>query len=185
MADENEQQLTDAIVGDGDDRAAGTGGGAMLWIVVAVVMVLGAGGGFLAGRILNAGPATADAGEPTPAEEPADRTPAKEGELAYFPIPSVTINLNEQRLNRHVKATISLGVDAANADEVQSVLDKRMAEVTDWLNIYLSGCTLEDVRGPKNLRRIQREISEALNSRFWGEQKPKIEKVLLTEWHVQ
>ncbi|HET6427279.1 MAG TPA: flagellar basal body-associated FliL family protein [Phycisphaerae bacterium] len=189
MAEENEQQLTDAIMGDGDgdgDGGGRAGGGAVtLWIVLGGVMVLGAGGGFLASRFLGAAAAKADAAEPDRADEAPDRAPAKGGEMAYFPIPSVTINLNEERLNRHLKATISLGADPRHADEVKSLLDKRMVEVTDWLNIYLSGCTLEDVRGPKNLCRIQREIAEALNGRFWPEQKPRIERVLLNEWHVQ
>jgi len=184
MADEDEQQLTDAIVGGGDDHAGG--GGVMLWIVLGAVMALGAGGGFVVSRFIGAGSSTASAGEAAPpASQPPDRAPVQEGELAYLPVPSVIANLNEERLSRNLKVTISLAVDARDEGEVRKLIEKRMVEVTDWLNIYLAGCTLEDVRGPKNLRRIQREIAENLNNRFWPEQKPRIEKVLLKEWHVQ
>lgn len=107
------------------------------------------------------------------------------GERVYLEVPSVVANLNEEGLNRHIMATINLAVNARNADEVWSLLDRRMAEVSDWLNIYLSGCMVEDVRGPENLRRIQREIADARNGRFWPKQKPRIEEVLLREWHVQ
>ncbi|MHC4716377.1 MAG: flagellar basal body-associated FliL family protein [Planctomycetota bacterium] len=184
MADENEQQLTDAIMGEGGDQA-GADGGAMIWVVLVVVVVIGAGGGFLTGRMINATPAQAEADEPRPDRPEAADAGKVEGELAFFHFEPITANLNEERLRRFIRAKISLAIRKESMSQAESVLNRRIDELTSWLNIYLSGCTLDDVRGPKNLRRIQREIRELLNDRLWPDQKPLIEKVLLNEWHVQ
>lgn len=184
MADENEQQLTDAIMGDGGG-SAGPKGGPMIWVVLAVVLVIGAGGGFLASRMMDTGPSEVGAEEPAPMPVGVPQPRANSGEMGFFQFESITVNLNEERLRRFIRAKISLAIEKDELGEATKLLEQRMEQVKSWLNIYLAGCTLEDVRGPKNLRRIQREIAEMLNERLWPDRKPVIREVLLNEWQVQ
>jgi flagellar basal body-associated protein FliL len=55
----------------------------------------------------------------------------------------------------------------------------------NWLTIYLSSQTIEDIGGDKNLRRIQSQILDAFNERLFPNTKPKIKEVLFKEFAVQ
>jgi flagellar basal body-associated protein FliL len=95
------------------------------------------------------------------------------------------VNLDEPRLARYIRASIVLAVRGENFKAVSELVDKKKPELKSWLTVYLAGCSLEDVRGPKNLNRICREVREAFNEQLWPGGKPLIEKVLLKEFAVQ
>jgi flagellar basal body-associated protein FliL len=58
-------------------------------------------------------------------------------------------------------------------------------EMNNYLIIYLSNLSLEEVRGEKNINRVLREVQDSLNDRLWPGGKPLISKVSLKEWIVQ
>jgi flagellar basal body-associated protein FliL len=55
----------------------------------------------------------------------------------------------------------------------------------NWLTIYLASQTVEDMRGDRNLKRIQSEILEALNEKLFPNAKPQIKRVLFKEFAIQ
>ncbi len=187
MAEEQEEQqqsqqddesVTDALV---TEKKGGLSG--MLKFALPVVVVIAsAGGGFLASR-LNFGsesPPTAEAQEQSP--RAASRT---DENYSYYDLESITVNLNEPRLTRHLSATLVLVVDNKDYETVAKEVEKKMPQLKSFLIVYLSDRTLEEVRGAENLNRILREIQDSLNDRLWPEGRGLIRRVDYKQWVVQ
>jgi len=80
---------------------------------------------------------------------------------------------------------MTLAFKPENFKLATETIEKRLPELRSRLTVYLSGCTLEDVRGPKNLNRIRREIQDSLNRDLWPGGNPLIEEVFFKEFVVQ
>jgi flagellar FliL protein len=187
MADEPEEQAAEAVDeaegGEGEDQPV-----SRLWLLIlAAAVVLGAGSGFGTARLL------LGFGGPPPARQ--DQAPAAEpqpgseqqgqGDLAYYDFEAIVANLDEPRLARYIRATITVAIRAEDYKVATELIDKKQPELRSWLTVYLSGCTLEDVRGPKNLNRIRREIQDAFNQQLWPNARPLIEMIFFKEFAVQ
>lgn len=152
------------------------------------IVCIGVTGGYAVGKLFNSPSPSEDQSEPVATE---DKTPAEssedadEEEMVYLDFEPITVNLNEPRLGRYVRATLVLAVTTENSTVVMGVMEKRMPELKNWLTLYLSGCTLEKVRGPSNLNRIRREILDSFNQQLWPDQKPLISQVLFKEFAIQ
>ncbi len=120
-----------------------------------------------------------------PAEESAAGESRSDVQYTYYEMEPIIVNLDEPRLARYIRASVVLAVRGENYKAVTELAEKKKPEMKSWLTVYLAGCTLEDVRGPKNLNRICREVQEAFNQELWPNSKPLIEKVLLKEFAVQ
>lgn len=165
----------------------------LIIIAVAALVAIGA-AAFVGGTMANkAGADPAAQAESQPAndaeavsaeEQHGDGAHKGDSQFGYVDMEPIIVNLDEPRLARYVRANITLAVKG-DAKPVAEIVEKKMPELKSWLTVYLSGCTLEDVRGPKNLNRICREIREAFNDQLWPGAKPQIEKVLLKEFAVQ
>jgi flagellar basal body-associated protein FliL len=179
-------------------------------IAVLAILISAAAGNFV-GKLLSAVPAAAQAKTPEEqsgdAEAPAEpekkeetkaegghggKDGAKEaahmpgkGELGYYDMEPITVNLDEPRLARYVRASIVLAFESQDYAAACKLLDRKKPDLKSWLTIYLAGCTLEDVRGPKSLNRISREVLEAFDDQLWPDGKPKITKVLFKEFTIQ
>ena len=57
--------------------------------------------------------------------------------------------------------------------------------LTNWLTIYLASLGLEDIRGDRNLKRIQAQILDAFNDQLFPDEKPKIKRILFREFAIQ
>jgi hypothetical protein len=57
--------------------------------------------------------------------------------------------------------------------------------LTNWLTIYLASLGIEDIRGDKNLRRIQSEMMDTFNQKLFPDARPQIEGILFREFAVQ
>jgi flagellar basal body-associated protein FliL len=64
-------------------------------------------------------------------------------------------------------------------------LDDKKPILTDMLFVYLSGLSLEDIQGDKNLKSIQSRIRELFNEKLFPDSKPQIKRVLIKEFPVQ
>lgn len=164
------------------------------WIIMTLVVVICAGAGFGLGRLF--------AGSPTPEAAESDLKPddaaqmegpkadddsAKDsGEVWYYDLDPVVANLNEPSVTRYVRASLTLEM-SSELDEKDGTafLDEKKPILINWLTVYLSGLSLEDVRGDKNLRSIQSQIREAFNEELFPDSKPKIKQVLIKEFPVQ
>lgn len=201
MADEDDKkEQEDAKVEEIEEKAAEektteektSGIGALTWIVMAVIVVLCAGSGFIVGRIL-AGSPSAETAESSQKDEIAQSDILKQGNSAtdsqkswYYDLEPVVANLDEPGVTRYVRAILTL--------EVSPEVDRKKAEVffkqknpilTNWITVYLASLTLEDARGDKNLKRIQYQILDAFNEMLFPDAKPQIKHVLFKEFAIQ
>ena len=181
-------------------KAAGKPKSMMPWLVLWGVVALLAGGvGIFVGKLVpkTSQAAVVSASAPAPHEaEPdpeakgghgakKDEPRAPEGEVVYLDFEPIIVNLDEPRLARYVRAAVVLSVRRADKGKAKSVIEEKKPEIKNYLTVYMSGCSLEDVRGPKNLNRIRREIQDALNRHLFGDNKPLIEEVLFKEFAIQ
>jgi flagellar basal body-associated protein FliL len=205
---EGKKQTEDTKAQEPRSEPKPAGSKLMSIIIIAVVAIACLGGGYVIGRIILSGPASAHAAsgpETTPAKESAaqksketekEKTAAKEKEHSKtvpdgsapwgFELEPVIANLDEPGVTRYVRATLILEMSPACDQETGTVmLDEKKALLRDWLAIYLAGCTLEETRGSKNLVRIKAEIRDAFNDYLFKNSKPMIQSILLKEFAVQ
>lgn len=157
------------------------------------IVCIGVTGGYAVGKLFNSPGSPEDPSQPeqvvdkTADDKTSDESSEKddEEEMVYLDFEPITVNLNEPRLGRYVRATLVLAMTVENSTVVMGVIEKRMPELKNWLTLYLSGCTLEKVRGPSNLNRIRREILDSFNQQLWPDQKPMISQVLFKEFAIQ
>ena len=154
-------------------------------IMLLVTVGLGAVGGHFVGELTASQPSEANAMEPSVPQASPDQAGAPHTQFASIDLERITVNANEPRLQRFIHATIAVTVRKEAFDHVSGVLTERRDEIKDWLITYLSGCSLEEVRGPRNLNRIRREMQDSLNDMLWPNRDPLIESVLLREFQVQ
>ncbi len=179
MADEenNEQSVADAL----DDDEGGSGGmiSKILRILLPVgILVLASGAGYFVSG-LGTVPAEAAAEEETP---PPDN---ENEEYAYYDLEPIVVNINVPRLERYIRATLTLAIRKEDYENASEVIEKRMPELKNSLILYLSDCSLDEVRGAKNLNRILREIQDLFNERFWPNQRPLIARIDCRDWTIQ
>ncbi len=191
MAD-NDKTAADEVA----SKVAGGGTGKIIklaGICVGAMLVAGIAGYFSGGLSPNkaeAGPAEGHAAASS-SEEGSSHGSAKkdadknDGDFAYIDFEPIVVNLDEARLARYIRTAITLAVVQADHKEADRVIQRSMPEVRSWLTIKLAGCSLENVRGEKNLTRLCREIADALNARLWPNERPLIHHVLLKEVAVQ
>jgi flagellar basal body-associated protein FliL len=164
------------------------------WLIMFVVVLVCAGAGFKAGRLF-AGPRKSETVEPsqkpeTPAqpEQPkADKGPSKDsGKVWYYELDPVVANLNEPTVTRYVRASLTLEMSSdMDAKKGAAFLDEKKPVLINWLTVYLSSLSLEDVRGDKNLRSIQSHIRDAFNEQLFPDSRSQIKQVLIKEFPVQ
>jgi len=164
------------------------------WIIMFIVVLICAGAGFSVGRLF-AGSRTPQAdksGSESVASAQtedlkADKDSSKEsGKFWYYELDPVVANLNEPTVTRYVRASLMLEM-SSEMDEKKGTafLDEKKPILIDWLTVYLSSLSLEDVRGDKNLRSIQSHIRDAFNEELFPDSKSQIKQVLIKEFPVQ
>jgi flagellar basal body-associated protein FliL len=188
------------------EKSSGSGFTAIGIMIIAAIICLG--GGFFAAKKFM-GPKSAAAAMVEEEPPAAKETPKKEEkksegghdegskkESAHVPsspdspwlfeLEPVVANLDEPGVTRYVRATLILEMSPALSDSKGSgVLDDHKAAMRNWVTIYLAGCTLDDIRGRKNLVRIQAEIKDAFNDMIFKDAKPMIKGVLFKEFQIQ
>ena len=155
-----------------------------------IVVGLCAGVGLGLGKIL-AGTSdnkTADANEITKEDAKMEKLDlgADTGKFWYYDLePSVVANLNEPGVTRYVSASLTLQMSTANEKEARAYLDEKTPILRNWLYIFLSGLTLENIQGDKNLKSIQSQICDGFNKELFPDSKPQIKQILIREFPVQ
>jgi flagellar basal body-associated protein FliL len=171
-------------------------GGYLVWVILAGIIVVSAAGGYGAAKIFaRTGPG---AESPLPPPQPQAAQDAGAPELLSsgkaqpsqggwsIDLEPVIANLNEPGVTRYVRATLTLEMSAeADKEKAKKFIEDRIPAVRNWLTIYLAGLTVEDVKGSKNLRRVQTQIQDSLNELLFGDGKPLISKILFKEFAIQ
>ena len=197
MADEDDvkkkeqEQQEDSKTESGDKKASG---GRLQWIIMAVVVIVGAGAGFGLGRLLGASGTTETAqstegGQTKPEDLTADTTDssgAKSQGTWYYDLEPVVANLDSPGVTRYVRLTLTLEIDSRiSVKKGTAFIEEKKPLLTNWLTIYLAGLSLEEIRGDRNLKRIQSEILDAFNEKLFPDARPQIKRVLFKEFAIQ
>jgi flagellar basal body-associated protein FliL len=170
-----------------------------LFVLLCAAAALAAGGAGYGVAVL-VGPSQAGAAptteEPAPAAAPqhggghgeaaagAPGTPAGD-EFVYYEFEPIVVNLDEPRLARYVRVSITLAIKPENALAAKAILERRKPELKNWLTVFFASCTLEEARGSANLNRLRREILDNFSQQLWPDQPSMINHVLFKEFAVQ
>jgi flagellar basal body-associated protein FliL len=190
MADDEETKNQEDSSPESSDKKE-SGSGLLAWIIMAVVILLLAGAGFGIGRLL-AGSKEPDEAvssqqdESTAAQEAIDLSSDEPTKTWYYPMDPVVANLNEPSVMRYVRATIVLEISGeVDQNKGTTFIDEKEPLLTNWLTIFLAGQTIEDIRGDRNLRRVQSQILDTFNEKLFPNTKPQIKQVLFKEFAIQ
>ncbi len=170
------------------DNAAKKGPGILTWIIMAVIVIVLGGSGFILGRLLAGSSAPAEpAKQAQAAQAPKDDLIAKTSQKTwYHQLEPVVANLDVPGATRYLRAVLVLELDPMlDKKKGDALLKEKKPIMMNWLTIYLSGLTLEDATGASSLRRIQSHILDAFNEQLFPDKKPMIRKILIKEFPIQ
>lgn len=160
------------------DRRAGLSTG--LVVAGAVVLVLAIGLGVTVAFVATSAPPDKAAGGA------ADAAQQDETTYEYIPFGTSVVNLAGGRLTRYLQVSITLKANAENAAELTELLNGGQKSVfKNWLLIYLSGKTIEEVEGPVAIKLIQQEVLEGFNAHLSELGDARIADVLVEEFNIQ
>jgi len=181
MADQdNTQQLKPVPA-----QAKSSTQGVFMWVITLAIVIGGGVGGFaLAQLVAQAGPKTAQA--PEHEEDFFSQVVEKGAKPWQYDLDAVIANLDEPGVTRFLRLTVTLEM-SAQFDETKgrAFLQERTPLLTDFVSGYVSGLTLERVRGQNNRNRIKREIQAGFNDTLFPDAKPCVINVLFREFAVQ
>ena len=198
MADEDDaknqaqEQKEDTKADSGDKKASG---GRLLWIIVAIVVKVGAGAGFGLGRLFGSSQTNqtdqsleGDSAQSQDLTEGTSNLTAKgpQDTWYYNGLEPVVANLNEPSVTRYVRVILTLVMDSQmDKKKGTAFIDEKKPILTNWLTIYLASLSLEDIRGDRNLKRIQSQIVDGFNEKLFPDTKSMFKRVLFKEFAVQ
>ena len=184
MAEEenNDQSIADALKDESEDKAGGGAKKILRLLLPVGVVLIGVGAGNLVGRLGNSG---SDIAEAATAQVEPDSATGQASGYAYFDLEPIIVNLNEPRLARYIRATLTLAVRSEDERVAKEAVEKKMPELKSWLILYLSDCSIEQVRGAANLNHVLRDIQDSFNEKLWPDSRPMIVRVSYKEWAVQ
>lgn len=178
-----------------ESKAEKTGGGILQWIIMAVIIIVCAGAGLGLGRLFaGSGESTAKSDNESAQEQEsaeAEQVQADDGETGsqktwYYDLEPVVANLDEPGVTRYVRATLTLQISSELSEKKGIALfEEKKPVLTNWLTIYLASLGIKDIRGDRNLKRIQTQILDAFNEKLFPDSKPKIQHILFKEFAVQ
>ncbi|MEZ6068212.1 MAG: flagellar basal body-associated FliL family protein [Planctomycetaceae bacterium] len=117
------------------------------------------------------------------------RCPRKEQEQlgrGFLAIDPIVANLDESRLSRYIRVSIVLSVEDGQKEPALTALTEINPKIKDWVYGFLSGKTLDDVRGQDNQQKLRVEIQAGINSQLKAAGYPEFAKaVLFDEINVQ
>jgi flagellar basal body-associated protein FliL len=172
-----------AAAEDGKAKPSAGKGGKLAFLVVG----LAAGGaGFATPYFLpaNLRPGAHAAEAEAETDEHATGAPAA-SQPAYIDFGDAVVNLDEGRLNRYLRITLTLQVDELHKDEIEEKVESNRAVLKSWLLSYLSDKDMESIRGAAGQNRLRREIQDHFNSVLFPDGYDRIHEVLFQEFNIQ
>ncbi len=175
-----------------EEQDSSVKGRILQWAILGVVVVGCAASGTILGRLLGGSPpapvqAVSEEAPPvkipTPEEE---NTKPDEDNTWYYKLDPVVANLNEPKVTRYARLGLMLAVSTNMVEkDGTAFFEAKKPYITNWLTIYLASQSVDDIRGDKNLKRIQSELVLLLNEKLFPESEQYIKRVLLQEFAVQ
>jgi flagellar basal body-associated protein FliL len=143
-------------------------------VVLACVSLLSALGGFAVPYFVLAKNSSASASASSETAKP-----------AFIPFGETVVNLDEGRLNRYLRMSITVQVAEEELPEITKRVEKRKAILKSWLLSYLSDKSMEEIRGAAGQNRLRREILENFNAVLSDDNSDVIHDVLFEEFNIQ
>jgi len=199
MADEDDvkkqKDAQEDVKTESDNKSQKTSkiGSLLPWLIMAVIIIACAGTGFAIGRLFAGSESVETAGsaeqnQPTQTDELRDGDSKKDSQKNWYydALEPVIANLNEPGITRYVRVSLTLEVNSEiDPKKGTAFIESKKPLLKNWLAIYLASLALEDIRGDRNLRRIQSQIRDAFNEKLFSDSKPQIKNVLFKEFAVQ
>ena len=188
MADNEEQKDKDPIE-EPKEQAAQSGAklSILTWIIMAVVIVVMAGSGFVLGRLVagSSSPKTTDSPQEDPQTE-AISLSGSDDTWYYNELESVVVNPDVPDATRFVRVGLILEMSSGlSKEEVTKLIDAEKPLLMNWLNLYFKSLTLEEMGNDSDLRRILSHVCDAFNEMLFGDAKPQIKRILIREFNIQ
>lgn len=190
MADQENNEKS-RIVERETSKSGGLVAQALPWLITALAVVAFAAAGFVVGRLFGtrgnaqtAGAAQAGPGETARLQEPP--LAADTGRNWYYDLEPAVVNLNEPGVTRYVRVGLTLEISSTMGEkDGTAFLDQKKPLLKHWLTLFLANQTIEDMRGEKNLLRLQAQISDAFNKGLFPGTKPRVKRILFKELSIQ
>lgn len=100
--------------------------------------------------------------------------------------PPILANLNEPGVTRMLRAAITLELSPKMSQEKgEFFLEEKTRVLRGFTTTYLANLTLEQVRGSRNLTRLQNELKEHFNELLFPESKPYVTGVIFRDFIIQ
>lgn len=121
-------------------------------------------------------------------KQPAEAAPTETTEQtmpAFVPFGQTVVNLDEGRLSRYLRVSITLQVDEADEQAVTEKVEQNKIILKNFMLSYLSDKQMEDIRGAAGQNRLRREIQDYFNATLFPDGYDKIHDVLFEEFNIQ
>ena len=168
MADENETQ-------EPTEESPSGGHALRNMLIYAFIAILAGGGGFAVPLLF---PNLVGGSTPVPGQQ----APAR---VTFVPFGEIVVNLDEDRLNRYLRVSITLQLDEPFREEAEKLVEKNRAILKSWLLSYLSDKGMDEIRGAAGQNRLRREIQDKFNSVLYPDGVDRIQDILFEEFNVQ
>ncbi|PKL50666.1 MAG: hypothetical protein CVV39_01020 [Planctomycetes bacterium HGW-Planctomycetes-1] len=181
---------------EGKPQQAGSKISILTWAIMAVVVVLFAGSGFMLGRLF-AGPAQAQAEESMQEEAQQDARTEKKtvgddtqksntNTWYYNDLESVVVNPDEPGATRYVRVGLTLEISSElTGMKASEIILAQKPLLINWLNLYFKSLTLGQMQNDKDIQRILSQICDAFNEILFPGAKPQIKRILIREFNIQ
>ena len=175
----------------GDDKKEKKSGSILGWIIMGLVVVIFAGGGYGLSMVL-AKSKTPEVDETAKVEDPAEKinkllnASATDAKTWTYELDYVVANLDEPGVTRYIRTTAILEIAPEMNQELGTVfLDEKALYLRDWMTEYLAGLTIEEVRGSRSQAKIKTHMREKFNEMLFPDNEALINRVLLKEFAIQ
>ena len=185
MPEENSEQLVSDHLAASDGNEKNGKLAKILGILLPVgIFVVFANAGYFASGLNVPAPAGAEQTEAVP---DSDNSTGGDDDKVQFhhDLEPIVVNLNEPQVTRYLRVVLSFAIIDKDRSDAIETIEKNAEDMKNWLIVYLSDLSLEEVRGAKNINRVRREIQDSLNERLWPGKRPLIADVRLKEWIIQ
>lgn len=191
MADDKKKQNDVKAEDDSKSKQTSAKIGVITWAVLAVVVVIFAGSGFLLGRLF-AGSASQEKNESsqenmqTKEVMPDDSETGSKDTWYYNDLESVVVNPDIPGATRFVRVGLILEISSGlNEDKAKELIDAQKPPLINWLNLYFKSLTLDEMKNDRDMKRILSQICDAFNEILFPDAKPQIKRILIREFNIQ
>jgi flagellar basal body-associated protein FliL len=169
--------------------------GILTWIIIAVVIVLLAGSGFVLGRLFAGSSSpkiTKSSQKKTQTEKVVEDTKdnlkksSSKDTWYYNDLESVVVNPDEPGATRFVRVGLILEISSElSKDKAEGLIEAKKPPLVNWLNLYFKSLTLDEMENDRDMKRILSQICDAFNEMLFPEAKPQIKRILIREFNIQ